>query len=590
MITIQQTPDLVALAGSRQAWRMHTNKLFSNAGTVSVREMTLTAYTSAGQKFKLAWGNQEIEFVCAASPDDSGRQFAAVSSGGFGAVATSIFAALATNYYVTKDFVVTNPSAGKVRIEARQPGTAWSLTITNGSPGITFTQTGQAGVNPVANPNFRIVLQVMLAGNQLAEESLTSFANSIAEADVAELLLPEFDMQFDFPETSSAIKLRSGMCLAYFLRYAEAFGDPLAVFKLAESPARYLLNGGLSREMEALYNQTPAQWWADWALSKRFLTLAPIRKRVGPLATEKLYFLNVFKYQELRLRKKLVNFDLSENDTTVDSLTITDGVRVYEINCSMSALMPLSHQEDVKEIHVWLEDENGDTITEVRQFIIDQRAQAQSRSFIFLNSLGAYETLHCTGEFDTAARLETTEAERILPQGFTRRQRETLGYNINEVLKVKANSGYQFTQAHQDWLRDFLLSREVFEIAGTRLLPVNIDADEHHIRRDNEGLLSLEFTYSPAYRNQFYGLDPGSKILQFNIDVNAYTGGTRECLDYIETDGQSDLEVAVVIAGMLHHYLLRTGTEATSIPDIVRPTDYADRDNEQVWELQNSIT
>jgi hypothetical protein len=42
---------------------------------------------------------------------------------------------------------------------------------------------------------------------------------------------------------------------------------------------------------------------------------------------------------------------------------------------------------------------------------------------------------------------------------------------------------------------------------------------------------------------------------------------------------------AVIIAGVISFYRLRAGTDATSLPNIIRPTDYAGGTNEKVWEM-----
>ena len=582
-ITITQTPNLIALAGSRKPFKFYTTNLYSAAGSLAVMQITINGNTVAGQSFKLAWGNYEFTFLCATTPNTSGVQFLPYT-GDYALSALKLYECLSTNYYITKDFRVSIAGA-MVSLLARNVGTAYSLTYTNGATTMPHTLSNTAGTNQVVNANFRIVARVKTNNTIIAEEALTSFVAQTAEMDPSEYMLPEFVPEFDFPETLPHIKPRTGMLLAYVLEYAEAYGDPLFVYKLATSATFRLLNGGISREMESLYNQTPVEWWIDWAGKKRFLTLAPVEKRVDWDALEKLYFVSWNKHtEEIYINIKLTKYDTLDSSTVLDSILTVDQYMVYEINCSLPDLKPMSHEDDIKKIDLWLTDQDGVTISETRTFVLNHRTAAQTRTFIFMNSFGVYETLHCTGEAETTNALERTEALRILPAGFTRRTREVQQYNLLETRSIKANTGYQFTLAHQDWLRDFLLTREAFEVIGGRLMPVNITSDKHKLYTDNEGLYALDFEYTPAYRNEHFGIEPAS-IIEHDSGITGFTGGGRSNLDGRATVDVPDFSLSVYIDNELLIYHLRAGDTVTHTPDSVRPADYDEHYNQKYWEL-----
>ena len=80
-----------------------------------------------------------------------------------------------------------------------------------------------------------------------------------------------------------------------------------------------------------------------------------------------------------------------------------------------------------------------------------------------------------------------------------------------------------------------------------------------------------------------------SEYLEQNVavwkpSITALTGGTATCLDYITTDGKTDLFVILKISSEIQDWILTTGTTAEDAENgVVRPDDYDASTNAQVW-------
>jgi hypothetical protein len=79
------------------------------------------------------------------------------------------------------------------------------------------------------------------------------------------------------------------------------------------------------------------------------------------------------------------------------------------------------------------------------------------------------------------------------------------------------------------------------------------------------------------------------RYVQNRKDVTAFTGGGANALDGIATANaatSTGVLVAIIVSGVCYIYQLDTGADATSSPDVIRPTDFAFSTNEKVWRLR----
>ncbi len=76
-----------------------------------------------------------------------------------------------------------------------------------------------------------------------------------------------------------------------------------------------------------------------------------------------------------------------------------------------------------------------------------------------------------------------------------------------------------------------------------------------------------------------------SDMVGVRSSISGLTGGTSTDLDGIATANLSTNQVLVEVSGIAYQYRLDAGTDAQSVPVVIRPTDYAASTNENVWRL-----
>lgn len=72
-------------------------------------------------------------------------------------------------------------------------------------------------------------------------------------------------------------------------------------------------------------------------------------------------------------------------------------------------------------------------------------------------------------------------------------------------------------------------------------------------------------------------------FVQNDLQIEGLVGGVNS-LDSIPTTEGFKWLAAVDVSGSMYFYKLRVGTDAESLPNIVRPKDYNSVTNAQVWE------
>ena len=98
-----------------------------------------------------------------------------------------------------------------------------------------------------------------------------------------------------------------------------------------------------------------------------------------------------------------------------------------------------------------------------------------------------------------------------------------------ENVTFKASSG-KLTHAYKDYLRDFMLSREIYELVDDRLYRIRITSQKTQLFKDRENNYALQFEYQRAWKDEWYGAfgsdqvpDPGGSDIPLTVDTTQVT-------------------------------------------------------------------
>lgn len=166
------------------------------------------------------------------------------------------------------------------------------------------------------------------------------------------------------------------------------------------------------------------------------------------------------------------------------------------------------NDETLEKIEVYIEDENNAIISEVRTFIFDYNYYEHTRYFIFRNSLGAFEVLRSTGLMTRSDNYSREEAITEVDSDFTSLDREDISVGNSEQQKFSLALGwlnrYAEPEEFRNWLRDFALSKEVYQVIGDTIKPIRLINSTFSRGKDRDTLTEFTFQFVNAFSDEFF--------------------------------------------------------------------------------------
>jgi len=518
MITAVKLPTPVSVSENPVIVSLKTNNDIINTGTKAkiILYFGTVIYTGSGYQFSLTFCGNTYTFTMAVTPDDSGLQFPRAEATDDNLTwMRKIRDVLLYNFYVSELYDVTY-NYNQVIIMAKQAGTDYDISGTNisvsGMSIIAYTATNQHTRN-----FFKLFLQVMMENTVIGEDSLPVDINHKADFDISEYLKGRVAGVFEFPESATTLMFkRAESCKDFSLRFCEYYAEediPMMHRMTVKGPYK-AMTGGVSAELLAAYNKNNTNWWAQQCVTHKFLSWHPGNKVTAPYDVQKLYYMvhtalpghdsNIVLYAAL-------NYTLNgvPHTATYDK-GIIQAVKgdVIEICCGYSRLSldadasALPSGALVSSYDVFIRDEAGTLISEVRNFVLDFDHWEFYRQFIFRNSFGMFETIRFTGIKESNTVYENSVNDYVRIPAITERHPDKKKFFSTETTKHVVNTGY-ITAEELDWTRELYLSKEVYEIQGNNLYPVIITGESALVARDDNTLHNQVVEYEYA-RNEFH--------------------------------------------------------------------------------------
>jgi hypothetical protein len=127
------------------------------------------------------------------------------------------------------------------------------------------------------------------------------------------------------------------------------------------------------------------------------------------------------------------------------------------------------------------------------RFILNDKHHQHRRQFIFLNSMGAYDTFSANGETIIEAEYDYEIVDTPYWPGATGSLKTNFRSQYDEV--IKCNTGY-ISKDTLAYLPEFFMSTEVYEIIENRAVPIVFKPGKIPRARDASGLYHVDFEYS----------------------------------------------------------------------------------------------
>ncbi len=245
------------------------------------------------------------------------------------------------------------------------------------------------------------------------------------------------------------------------------------------------------------------------ANTRQFLTWCPNDKLVSADQPEFLYFLLNFEPLPtvLRLRVRVSYIDNTFQILTPFSTKLLPALRLYNVvsvAVGHDALGLGSLTQKVHKWEVWLDDQTGVRVSEIRAYRQDFEYRHQSRYVIFSNSLGGYDTYRFYGTSSQKLSTRRTTYRRNKSFWDDPSLPEILVNEVESERSLTAYTGWLDRRTSLKWLQELALSEDVYLHTDRLLRPMMVVSSELVYDQDEERRIGRVFDFSFVNRHNNY--------------------------------------------------------------------------------------
>jgi hypothetical protein len=530
-----KAPANLSLSKNISEIQIQSDNYNNGAGIKAINHLLFQSVINAGDKIKLTWASNAIEFTASNAPDNSGLQFPA------GAVSanyvTSLLDWIGANYRIQQDFIVT---------KSNYLGTYHSLMFTAGETGTRFNMITLgfvanmsvvrpvSGTDEVIKPNFAHLVQVVLAGTdtRIYNETidLDYPITGVTTKDIAGILHPYLD--YDLPQLNTVWQLCTLSVLQYYLVYGQYFGTVPDFQRTFKSPVYTIALGGYSNK--ALSRITTADHFENYLLPhpslynyQRWFETFPVDAfEVTTNQPQFLYFMNMRDVAEtLDLR-----VTITYSDATIQRIVIPGGLvqpkQKVCVGCGYQQLGLQAYNTTAKMVTGYtvgiVQHTTNDPRSLLKSFSVYRDYEEYTRFILYSDSAGNFKTLRTTGRNSPVAEINSSLAERFDSLN-TPKVGNFSRYDIKLTESDELNTGYLVGDQELDDLQELLLSRYAFRVIGGTFLPIVMTGKKMSLEADGQNLKALKIEYRLAYDEEVYTGSTGQLIVpRFNDSQQAF--------------------------------------------------------------------
>ena len=275
----------------------------------------------------------------------------------------------------------------------------------------------------------------------------------------------------------------------FYFKYAQKSGG--VADELSTSEQHYVVLGGLSDE-EAL----AGTWFSSYQPAvKPFLTWEARDQPVLPTQPLYLYYLHADDGGAFELWGRVFHAE----GISAGKLADVDQVSRFEVFCLHVSPATLQVDAGSTGFEVWVQDAQGNFLSEVRRFELDWGYYAQQRFFLYTNSLGGTSVLAATGQGKETLE---TKGEVVARPSFDalRGDSQVLSLAGTPSLSVVTRPR---RRADLVLLQELLLSGRVTLLSGGLYWPGYVNPASFGLRDEAEALATLSFEYVLPKRRRY---------------------------------------------------------------------------------------
>lgn len=467
MITINQYPNPVTMAGQNSILDVTGSQQYLAIGSKSffVATFNIGQTIVSGDSFTISWLTHSLKIEFVTHPNESGSQYYIPSTTITQNWLDGFYIWLSDNYLISTYFEFN----GIATYQSKENG-LYTMAITAISNPTAFSFFVAQGSDPVINADYKLICKVESPtfgelGDEIAYPDRQGNSAFNISAYLFSKLKRSRETNFNHIWAGASLfKAHPTHSLDFYLKFAESIDGNVG--NVSRGDTHQALLGG-----------------QDF-VSSNFLTTSPSPRKVSPNSPERLYFFNdADRTINLRVNRN------SDTGTTINLLLesfVASANTVYEINANIFAGTSPVDSVLVK-YGLYLTDQNGTPITETKSYLVDYQYYRSEEYFMWLNGMGEYDTMRCTGRLQAKTLFDRSE---FISQNNQRHQ-----YNILREYAYTINTG-SISLDEVNWLNDFLLSHEPYWISNGEALPISITTTATKYIKDDQRRFNVSFNFS----------------------------------------------------------------------------------------------
>jgi guanyl-specific ribonuclease Sa len=329
--------------------------------------------------------------------------------------------------------------------------------------------------------------------------ALTPFSDGTVTFQVSEAFRDVLKIVVDM--TDDIIRLTDR--IKFFKHYTgQISGTSDVPGALTPSFPHLVILGGISKEKFPTQN-----FFSTLHTTKKFFSWAPLTKLVDRQQPDFLtYFIFGLTTTTLKLQVKAY-YDDETNETAI---TFTKaGVaygQLYQMPAGPvnSGAILIDPTKNLVAYDISLLNQHDSLISEVRSYVLDPISHPRKRYFMFLNSLGAFEVMRFTGVAVHQTEVIKDEVVKYLPLGYNATDGEIEVNNANFRDAHSFSTGNDLTKDWQNYLKDLLISKRVYQIDNGNVHPIVVSAATYSLDEDQNYDRFIRFTAKDAFIEESY--------------------------------------------------------------------------------------
>ena len=494
------TPKAINPVGNKIPFSVTTSNHLDQAGRNAELRFTIgAAGFSNGSNLKLDFIGQIWQFDFVDFPDDSGLQLTCkVLALPFADWFAVFIEEVKYNRYIYPYYTISTTNGDTIVFTARKFGEIYTMKIAESNPAAT-NEVRLPGLDELIKTNFGIIAQTIERTSSGEELILGTdrIAGNDVEFDVKNYLALSVNSKMNFPQSVDNWKIAHTEAVkTFFIRYWERAGNYIG--KIQNTNEFKVITGGLTKIQEQLIFEDAINY-IDLIKSGDILiqTNRPLLSKIAFDEPVRFYFVNHYTEQKTFTANILIKY----TDTTSLSPVLSFGNSIilepdvqgcFLIGPTLHSFKEINPEKIISTIEFNISADEESLKSET--FILELKDSLFPRGLIFQNSFNVWET----ASFFGTSQLNDT---------YTRLFFEALSTKIltkvTENEKLQLNSGWLYKQ-ERDWLRDLILSKEVYLINESNLFRVNILNNEFLRHTDNIYLYSLQLEIELTGDNKYY--------------------------------------------------------------------------------------